>query len=944
MWVGETYMCDASSATMGLTSDVSWTTSGGYLSLSGSGFYRYVTVTQYFSGSATVKCSWKYRLYSGDKWKSQSRTWTISCYDNPASIQPTELTLSPGEMAYVGYSHQYSNSYVSAANPYFNSSNSNIATVSGSGLVTAIAPGTTYITLYSKVSKTSPYCTVTVKPIEPESVSIPADIDLVAGETKQLSTKISPSNATITSAFWESDNTSIVSVNSSGLLTAIKHGIAKVRCLINGTLYFNYATVNVSKATLTLTASKDSGLTEKGATVKLTANNSAATIYYTIDGTTPSVNSFVYTSPITVDKNITLKAIACHEDYNTSQVLTKKYEVTGLKITETYPYAEQTTSDCIIPSITFNEPITKGVSFDRIEVLSKSVNVLKGAIIKENTLFLITDQTSIDEHVRLKLILPERSIQSIISREDNIAFEMSWNMTNHSSQYISCATDIYTGGRNTSSLLTSTGYLHYWGAFPSDGGGWMYPYFWDKEMDYDVASSCNSDEAVAYIDTSGNLWMWGYNNWSCIGDGGQKKYYNRTEPYKVMDNIKEVSIGGSECHTMALDNDGNLYVWGSNYYNQLGISNLKSAKVPQLRMSGIKHIYAGDRGSYVIKEDDSLWFWGSFYKNGTLKTYASPTKIMDNVIMVSSYYEDSPCVIKSDNTLWICDFNLSATKVADGIKYVTGSSECGFYIKTDGSLWGWGRNDHGQIGNGIRNERQYTGIREAVKVMDNVTKVSIKWDYTLALTEDGNVWGWGRNEYGNIDPSNCKKSGESHSVKHDILTPMLIWESVRKPQIDSIDLLSSNVTMAMGEVLPIQLRVNPADAFYENIRWQSLDESIATVSQRGFITGVSEGQTEILVTVTADGGEQFIQKCKVIVTTSTNINEVNASDYHIHVNNGILHIDNIPIGTHIGVFDSYGMKLYNSNAKAQNINIPIRKEGVIIVKTGDRTTKFIIDK
>lgn len=38
MWVGESYKCDATSAVMGITSDVSWTTNGGYLSLSGSGF------------------------------------------------------------------------------------------------------------------------------------------------------------------------------------------------------------------------------------------------------------------------------------------------------------------------------------------------------------------------------------------------------------------------------------------------------------------------------------------------------------------------------------------------------------------------------------------------------------------------------------------------------------------------------------------------------------------------------------------------------------------------------------------------------------------------------------------------------------------------------------------------------------------------------------------
>lgn len=59
MWVGETYKCDATSSVIGLTSDVSWSTNGGYITLSGSGFYRNATVTQYFSGTATIKCSWK---------------------------------------------------------------------------------------------------------------------------------------------------------------------------------------------------------------------------------------------------------------------------------------------------------------------------------------------------------------------------------------------------------------------------------------------------------------------------------------------------------------------------------------------------------------------------------------------------------------------------------------------------------------------------------------------------------------------------------------------------------------------------------------------------------------------------------------------------------------------------------------------------------------------
>lgn len=229
MWVGETYECNATSAVMGLTSDVSWTTNGGYLSLSGSGFYRRVTVTQYFGGTATVKCSWKYRLYSGDTWKTQSKSWTITCIENPVSISPTSLTLAPGETAYVSYSHKYSNSYTSAANAYFSSSNSNIASVSSSGLVTAVSEGTTYINVYSKISNASnaPYCTVTVKKTSPTGVSLPSSLSLIVGETKTLTPTVTPSGAS-TSFTWRSDDSGIASVNSLGCVTGVKAGTTKV--------------------------------------------------------------------------------------------------------------------------------------------------------------------------------------------------------------------------------------------------------------------------------------------------------------------------------------------------------------------------------------------------------------------------------------------------------------------------------------------------------------------------------------------------------------------------------------------------------------------------------------------------------------------------------------------------------------------------------------------
>lgn len=248
MWVGETYMCDAMSAVMGLTSDITWTDNGGYLSLSGSGFYRNVTVTQYFSGTATVKCSWKYRLYAGDTWKRQSKSWNIRCNNNPVSISPTNLNLAPGKTAYVGYSHKYSNSYTSAANAYFSSSNTRIATVSSTGLVTAISPGTTYIYVYSKISDASnaPYCVVTIKESTPTGVSLPSTLSLVIGKSKTLTPTVTPSGAS-TSFSWSSDNNDIATVNPYGTVTGVKVGKTKVRVKTDVGGYTAYCNVTVKE-------------------------------------------------------------------------------------------------------------------------------------------------------------------------------------------------------------------------------------------------------------------------------------------------------------------------------------------------------------------------------------------------------------------------------------------------------------------------------------------------------------------------------------------------------------------------------------------------------------------------------------------------------------------------------------------------------------------------
>lgn len=245
MWVGESFTCDAAGAVMGLTSDISWSTNGGYFSLSGSGFYRKVTVTQYFSGSASVTCSWKYRLYSGDKWRTQTKTWTFTCQSNPVSIYPTSLNMTVGETDYVGYSHYYANNYTSYADAYFQSSNPSVATVSSSGEVRAVSPGTTYINVYSKISKESPYCIVRVEKIDPTSVTIPSTLTTYVGESETLKAALYPSNATA-SLSWYTSDASVAAVSSSGVVSGIGEGTATVYAKSSNGVYSNNCSVKVS--------------------------------------------------------------------------------------------------------------------------------------------------------------------------------------------------------------------------------------------------------------------------------------------------------------------------------------------------------------------------------------------------------------------------------------------------------------------------------------------------------------------------------------------------------------------------------------------------------------------------------------------------------------------------------------------------------------------------
>lgn len=316
-------------------------------------------------------------------------------------------------------------------------------------------------------------------------------------------------------------------------------------------------------------------------------------------------------------------------------------------------------------------------------------------------------------------------------------------------------------------------------------------------------SNINTDEmSAAVIDENGSLWMWGNNEFGQLGTGTME---NSTVPVKVLDNVVTVSCSGT--YTAAIKADGSLWMWGDNSFGELGNGGGANSEgsygipiqnLPVKVMDDVKTVSCGENHTAAIKTDGSLWTWGyntyGQLGNGSSgENSAVPKKVMDSVAAVScaGYYT---AAIKTDGTLWTWGDNgcgqlgnggggndeiyfvgtpiqTSPLKIMDHVAAVScvGYVDDSYYtaaIKTDGTLWMWGSNSTGQIGNAGGGNAQKTFEDEffggtitlqttPVQVLDNVTAVSFggrlrNSRYTAALKTDGSLWTWGCNDFGKL--------------------------------------------------------------------------------------------------------------------------------------------------------------------------------------------------
>jgi uncharacterized protein YjdB/glycosidase len=153
---------------------------------------------------------------------------------NAPVVAVTGVSVSPATVTVGLGSTQQLNAAIAPANATnqnvtWTSSNTAVATVNASGLVTAVSAGTATITVKTVDGNKTATSAITVAAIPVSSVAVsPTSASLHAGNTQQLTVTISPANATNKNVTWSSNNSAIATVNSSGLVTAVSAGTATI--------------------------------------------------------------------------------------------------------------------------------------------------------------------------------------------------------------------------------------------------------------------------------------------------------------------------------------------------------------------------------------------------------------------------------------------------------------------------------------------------------------------------------------------------------------------------------------------------------------------------------------------------------------------------------------------------------------------------------------------
>ncbi len=283
------------------------------------------------------------------------------------------------------------------------------------------------------------------------------------------------------------------------------------------------------------------------------------------------------------------------------------------------------------------------------------------------------------------------------------------------------------------------------------------------------------DSHTCGIRTDGRAWCWGLNYWGYLGDG------TRTDsniPVQVIGGHTDwtsIETGAASC---AIKSTGTAWCWGWNGSGQLGDGTvLNYSDVPLQLESNVVwvQVAAGASASCKRSQLGVVWCWGNneFGQLGTGDTISRPNPtpllIGNSAAPGLGYWDDitagsrHTCGRKADGTVWCWGYNVegrlgdgTTTNATTPVQVDGGHTDwtaieagsahsCG--LRSDGTAWCWGDNSSGQLGNGTTND---SSVPVLVSGNHSFTSITTGDAHSCAVRTDNAMFCWGSNNVGQL--------------------------------------------------------------------------------------------------------------------------------------------------------------------------------------------------
>ena len=289
-------------------------------------------------------------------------------------------------------------------------------------------------------------------------------------------------------------------------------------------------------------------------------------------------------------------------------------------------------------------------------------------------------------------------------------------------------------------------------------------------MDDKPVNQLAADYVHAVIEPDGTIWAWGHNYFGTLGNGTTE---DSDVPVKVLNISEAVAIDLFWGIALAADQAGNIWFWGdySTYMERPGLDTIITAPIKISYLQGVKSIHVFDLVAHLLKKDETVWSIKLDHYSPSKYTKAVQIEDLRHITRLSEY-----AVLKDDGSiayLWETrlDDDESISEFSDVIEIANVHHRRTVVLKEDGTVWAWGNNEFGQLGNGSYDN---SAVPIRVNKLLDIVAISANYDFNLALRDDGTIWYWGL-----VQANGPESIGQNIPVKIENLDDVeLIYASI----------------------------------------------------------------------------------------------------------------------------------------------------------------------